>query len=282
MSEPNSANQRATNSRHDDWQVNAERFTGFAAPYDAYRPSPPVALPDLLMQLARVARPKLVVDLGCGTGLSTRIWAERADQVVGIDPSDDMLRQAVAMTSAANVSYRHGLSHDTGLADHGADLMTCSQALHWMEPAGTFAEAARVLRPGGVFAGYDCSWPPVTARWEVEPAYRSLMDRAAKLSVRHGLTQGLKQWRKEDHLPRMRESGRFRFVTEILLHSIESGNAARLVGLALSQGVVAGLLKIGLSEAEIGVDDFRNTAASVLGSEMTPWYFSCRVRVGIV
>ena len=35
------------------------------------------------------------------------------------------------------------------------------QALHWMEPAPTFGEVARLLRPGGVFAALDCDWPPV-------------------------------------------------------------------------------------------------------------------------
>lgn len=32
---------------------------------------------------------------------------------------------------------------------------TVAQALHWMEPASTLAEVARILRPGGVFAAYD-------------------------------------------------------------------------------------------------------------------------------
>jgi len=186
------------------------------------------------------------------------------------------------MTQATNVQYRRGLSHDTGLPDRCADVITCSQSLHWMEPAGTFAEAARVLRPGGVFAAYDCSWPPLTPAWQIDSEYRELMDRAAKLSVRHGLTRGLKQWRKEEHLARMRESGRFRYVQEIFLHSIEMGNAERLVGLALSQGVVAGLLKIGLAESEIGIDAFRQSAANLLGDEPRTWFFSYRVRVGVV
>ena len=265
-----------------DWRVNAERFTGFADIYEAYRPHPPEVLPDVLVTIAGGGRSKLVVDLGCGTGLSTRIWTERAERAVGIDPSDDMLRQAREMTSAGNVEYRRGLSHDTGLPDRCADVITCSQSLHWMEPAGTFAEAARVLRPGGAFAAYDCSWPPLTPAWRIDSEYRELMDRAAKLSVKHGLTRGLKQWRKEEHLARMRESGRFRYVQEIFLHSLEMGNAERIVGLALSQGVVAGLLKIGLTEAEIGVEAFRRSAASLLGGQPLTWYFSYRVRVGVV
>src|SRR5690606_15398774 len=110
--------------------------------------------------LAAVERPALVVDVGSGTGLSTRLWAGRADQVIGIEPGDDMRRQAEAQTAAPSVRYQPGYSTATGLPDACADIVTVSQALHWMEPEPTFAEMARILRPGGVFAAFDCDWPP--------------------------------------------------------------------------------------------------------------------------
>lgn len=123
-----------------------ERFSGFADVYDRYRPSPPSVLLDLLPQLAQVRSPRLVVDLGSGTGLSTRIWAARADEVIGIEPSEDMRREAEARTTADNVSYRPGFSHETALPASCADVVTVSQALHWMQPRPTFEEAARGRR----------------------------------------------------------------------------------------------------------------------------------------
>lgn len=54
---------------------------GFAERYDRCRPRPPVALPELLPPLAGVRRPHLVVDIGSGTGLSTRIWAGHATDI---------------------------------------------------------------------------------------------------------------------------------------------------------------------------------------------------------
>ena len=53
---------------------NVRRFTGFADIYDQYRPKPPEMIADLLLQLAGADRADHVVDLGCGTGLSTLIW----------------------------------------------------------------------------------------------------------------------------------------------------------------------------------------------------------------
>ena len=41
---------------------------GFAARYDAYRPAPPTALLELLCQVIQTPAPRLVVDLGSGTG----------------------------------------------------------------------------------------------------------------------------------------------------------------------------------------------------------------------
>src|ERR1051326_7459576 len=58
---------------------------GFAARYDRFRPRPPQALLDVLSRYARAERPALVVDLGCGTGLSTRAWSNVAERTIGID-----------------------------------------------------------------------------------------------------------------------------------------------------------------------------------------------------
>ena len=58
-----------------EFSANIERFTGFAGLYDDFRPKPPVVIVDILTQLAQAQRPQLMVDLGCGTGLSTRLWA---------------------------------------------------------------------------------------------------------------------------------------------------------------------------------------------------------------
>ena len=145
--------------------------------YDRYRPAPPAALGALLSRYAQVARPQLVVDLGSGTGLSTRYWADKAEQVIGIDPTADMRHQAEAQSTAPNIAYHEGFSHATGLPDHCADIVTCAQSLHWMEPQGTFLEAARILRPGGVFAACDYDWPPATGRWEADAAYAACMQR---------------------------------------------------------------------------------------------------------
>ncbi len=264
--------------------ANVERFSGYADRYDTYRPSPPAVLPSILTQVAQVRRPRLVVDLGSGTGLSSLVWAEVADEVIGIEPNADMraraARSASTLAAPARIRFENALSTETHLPDRCADIVTCSQSLHWVEPEPTLAEVARILRSGGVFAAYDCDWPP-TMHWQAEAAFDKFCARAEAIGEERGFYRGIVKWDKEQHLARIKASGHFRSVREIVLHSIERGNADRLVGMALSQGSVATLFKRGLTAEEIGVDELRLLAERTIGNEPLDWYFSYRVRLGV-
>lgn len=269
-------------SRIKSLPYNSQRFNPSANLYDKYRPQPPATLLDVLTRLARSVHGPMVIDMGCGTGLSTRLWSERADRVVGIEPADNMREQAEIQTSEQNVSYINALSHKTGLPDDCADIVTCSQSLHWMQPYATFAEAARILRPGGVFAAYDHVWPPKTWHREVDQVYCNLMLRVRWLENRYQTSDGLKIWSREQHLLRMRLSGHFRYTKELHLCHVERGNAERFIGLIKSKGGVAALLKVGLTEREIGLENLRGVVADVLGDNLKPWYFRYNIRIGVV
>src|SRR4029077_17951001 len=99
--------------------------------YDSYRPSAPSRLGPLLAAYAGADRP-VVVDLGSGTGLSTRWPAGWAARVVGVEPNPDMRAVAVARATPG-VEYVDGVSHATGLPDGVADVVLAVQAMHWME-----------------------------------------------------------------------------------------------------------------------------------------------------
>jgi SAM-dependent methyltransferase len=250
---------------------------GFAAGYDSHRPAPPAALLDILCLEAQVERPRLVVDFGSGTGLSSRAWAERADEVVGVEASPEMCAQAEAATSSGTVRFVQAYAQETGLPGGVADVVTCSQSFHWMEAEPTLAEAARILRPGGVFAAYDYDWPPVV-HWEVEAAFEELLRRVGRL--RSG-PRGRIRYSKEGHLDRMRASGQFRHVREVVLHSRERGSAERIVGMAMSLGPMVVLLQEGTSEEEIGLTALREAAVRALGEDEVELFLGYRVRLGI-
>lgn len=250
--------------------------TGFAETYDRNRPRPPLVLLEALCRYARVERPPLVVDLGCGTGLSTRAWSGLAERAVGVEPNAAMLAVAAA---ASGVEFREAFAQDTGLEDGCADIVTCSQSLHWMDPQPTFAEAARVLRPGGVFAAYDYDWPPVVDP-EIDQAFDAYQERRGALRETHGIERGADRWLKREHLARMRESGRFRFCRELLFHSFEEGNADRLVGFGHSLGCPVAMDDEEL-ERELRLSEVEEVARRILGDRTVPFLFGYRVRVGV-
>ena len=222
-------------------------------------------------------RPGLVVDLGSGTGLSTRAWADRAEQIVGVEASPEMREQAEAATAAENVRFVRAFAQETGLPDGVADVVTCSQSFHWMEPEPTLAEAARILRAGGVFAAYDYDWPPIV-HWEVEAAFEEMVRRVGQ---RRGGPRGQMRYSKDGHLDRIRASGHFRHVREVVLHSRERGSAERIVGMALSLGPMVVLLNEGTSEEEIGLAALREVAARALADREQDLFLGYRVRLGV-
>ena len=92
------------------------------------------------------------LDVGCGTGLSTVALKSLSGRIVGADVSAEMLAFA---RREEGVSYIISAGESLALSDGAFDLITVSQALHWLERGAFFSEARRVLRAGGWLIIYD-------------------------------------------------------------------------------------------------------------------------------
>jgi SAM-dependent methyltransferase len=257
------------------------RFSGFSEAYDRARPRPPAVLAEVIRQWAEIAAPE-VVDLGSGSGLSLLPWAGRARRVTAVEPSAGMREVAARRIAALGAGAEaftlvDATAEDTGLPAQCADIVTASQAMHWFDPDRALPEIARILRPGGVVAAYDCDWPP-SVDWETDAAYETFHARTRALEDAHGLRPPYAD--KRDHAGRMRRSGLFRFVTEVAVHSREEGDAGRLVDIALSQGGVVALRDSGVSDDELGLAGLRAVAARRLASPK-PWWWTYRVRMAV-
>jgi SAM-dependent methyltransferase len=267
---------------------NLERFSGFADLYDAVRPVPPAALGPLVCAYAGRSRPA-VVDLGSGSGLSSRWAATWAGSVVGIEPNSDM-RTVAESRPLAGVAYRAGTAEDTGLPAGTADVVLCVQSLHWMDPEPTLGEVARILRPGGVMAAVDADWPPVAGSVRAEAAWLAV-DRRIEHDERRmaaGGPQdrgaGVRSWDKAGHLARMAASGRFAFTRELVLHDRIEGGAERFVALLRSQGGYQQQRRAGLDDDALGLVDFEREVRSGFDERAVPipLSISWRVRLGVV
>ena len=124
-----------------------DHFSDLAARYAACRPDYP---PELFAYLARVSPSHRVAwDCATGSGQAALGIAEHFARVVATDASAAQLTHA---RPHPRVEYRVAPAEASGLEAASVDLITVAQALHWFDLDAFYAEAVRVLVPGGVLA----------------------------------------------------------------------------------------------------------------------------------
>src|ERR1017187_8835274 len=126
------------------------RFSDRVEDYVRYRPGYPAGLIRALRSKAGLAQTSVVADVGSGTGIFTRLLLDEGARVFAVEPNDTMRGAAEAeLRSRANFVSVKGTAEATGLEDHSVSLVTCAQAFHWFDPAGTRREFRRILAAGG-------------------------------------------------------------------------------------------------------------------------------------
>ena len=146
-----------------------DHFSGHAAVYASFRPSYPPALFDFAASLP--TRHALAWDNATGNGQAAVGLAERFAHVIATDASAEQLAHAVPHPK---VEYRQALAEESGLAGGSVDLISVATALHWFDFDRFYAEAERVLAPGGALV----AWAYNLVR--VSPEVDMLVDRLAR------------------------------------------------------------------------------------------------------
>ena len=127
-------------------------FSAHSADYQRYRPGYPAELFDYLALTAPALN--VALDVGTGNGQAAAELARHFALVLAGDPSANQLKHAVPN---ARVSYVRHAAERLPVRSAAVDLLAVAQAAHWFDFAPFYAEARRVVRPGGIVALFTYS-----------------------------------------------------------------------------------------------------------------------------
>jgi ubiquinone/menaquinone biosynthesis C-methylase UbiE len=94
-----------------------------------------------------------LLDLGCGSGIYARIFAEQGAQITAIDISQGMLKLAKSYTKGFDIDYRHVSFENFEAAESTFDLILGSFMLgYFVDLGAAFRKVRRLLKPRGIAA----------------------------------------------------------------------------------------------------------------------------------
>jgi SAM-dependent methyltransferase len=129
-----------------------QRFSGRARAYAACRPSYPSGAIDAVF--AGLGDPKTLIlaDIGAGTGISARLFAQRGARVIAIEPNAQM-RAAAAPDPC--IEWRTATANQTGLPSASVHVAAACQAFHWFATPAAMQEMRRIARCRAALLQYE-------------------------------------------------------------------------------------------------------------------------------
>ena len=131
----------------------AKTFDPSAALYERVRPSYPKALVDDVIALAGLPKGGRILEIGCGTGKATELFASRGYALDCLDIGDDLAAIAAEkFRNCADVCVSVSSFEDWNTRGTSYDLVLAAASFHWVNPQVRFTKSAAVLRETGALA----------------------------------------------------------------------------------------------------------------------------------
>lgn len=139
---------RRFDSAYPDQNMKQNDFGPLSAEYHSARRG----YPEEVYQYLKTLVPNdqvMVLDLGCGTGISSQELKAAGFLVTGADKDTGMLQ--VAKNADSSITYIAATADSLPFADDSFDAVTAFTSFHWFNDEVSLHEINRVLKPGGIF-----------------------------------------------------------------------------------------------------------------------------------
>ncbi len=165
--------------------------------------------------------PRIVLELGAGTGKLTDVMVAEGHAVHAVEPDMEML--AILEREVPGASAKQAVAEEIPANDNSVDVVVVGQAFHWFDHARALPEIARILKPEGEIALVWNS-PDLRIPW-----VRRLCD-----LIGH-------QDQDTSSVDELVNSGLFGFVEDTTFKAWQDVNRESIIDLALSRSSIASL-----------------------------------------
>ncbi|MEM1294085.1 MAG: class I SAM-dependent methyltransferase [Verrucomicrobiota bacterium] len=130
--------------------------------YSVFRPGPPPSFYAKLAALGVGLEGQSILDLGTGTGVLARQFAQQQSEVCGIDKSAEQIATATQLAQQGNLSAKFSVHSAENLpwSDARFDVATANQCWLYFDKEKVIPELKRVLKPDGLLMVSHFSWLP--------------------------------------------------------------------------------------------------------------------------
>src|SRR5258708_21666566 len=135
---------------HDDLK---QTFRKIPQIYDEARPGYPAEIYVDTLEMLAERGPLRILEVGCGTGKGTEVFADQGHSLLAIDISAELIDIArQRLKQSDSIKFQVCAFEQLDLPESSFDLIFSAQAFHWVDPEVRYKKAHDLLAPGGGIA----------------------------------------------------------------------------------------------------------------------------------